>query len=58
MEREQTTLRLPSELKEELKRQAQERGDSFNETVVRYLNLGIEYESRRASIQTQKSRLS
>ena len=30
MIREQTTIRLPSELKEQLEKEAQRRGDSFN----------------------------
>ncbi|MEF9974121.1 MAG: Arc family DNA-binding protein [Clostridia bacterium] len=47
MGREQTTLRLPTELLEQIRRQAQERGDSFNETVIRYLLLGLEAESKR-----------
>lgn len=34
MEREQTTLRFPPELKEKLQREAQERGVSFNEYVL------------------------
>lgn len=37
-DREQTTLRLPSELLEELRRQAQERGMSFNDYVLLALN--------------------
>jgi hypothetical protein len=32
MEREQTTIRLPAGLKEQLQREADRRGDSFNET--------------------------
>lgn len=33
--REQTTIRLPAGLKEQLQREADRRGDSFNETVIR-----------------------
>ncbi len=55
MDREQTTLRLPVELMDKLRQQAQERGDSFNETVIRYLRLGFEFESRRSSPHSPKS---
>lgn len=34
MEKEQTTIRLPSELKEALMREAQEKGFSFNEYLL------------------------
>lgn len=34
MEREQTTIRLPAELKEQLQREADRRGISFNALVV------------------------
>lgn len=34
MEREQTTIRLPAELKEKLQQEAQERGISFNEYIM------------------------
>lgn len=41
--REQTTIRLPEELMEELKREAERRGYSFNQLVMimitEYLNL-------------------
>lgn len=47
MNREQTTLRLPPELLERLREQAQERGDSLNETIIRYIRLGLEVESDR-----------
>ena len=49
--REQTTLRLPGELLDMLRRQARERGDSLNETIIRLLRLGLEFESRREQIQ-------
>ena len=45
--REQITLRLPCKLLEALRQQAQKRGDSLNETIIRYLMLGREAESRR-----------
>lgn len=45
--REQITLRLPCKLLEALRQQAQKRGDSLNETIIRYLMLGMEAESRR-----------
>lgn len=35
MDRTQITIRLPAELKEELRQEAERRGDSFNETVIR-----------------------
>ena len=54
MAREQTTLRLPTEMLEELRRQAQKRGDSFNETVIRYIRLGLEAESARDQIRKRK----
>lgn len=38
MNREQTTLRLPGELMEMLRRQAQEMGMSFNDYVLLALN--------------------
>ena len=38
--REQTTLRLPSELKEELQREAQEKGMSFNDYVLWLIRRG------------------
>ena len=42
MEREQTTIRLPSELKEQLQREADKFGVSFNEIVIKLLNVGLE----------------
>ncbi len=38
--REQTTLRLPSELKEELQREAQRKGMSFNAYVLLLIDRG------------------
>lgn len=44
MEREQTTIRLPAELKEQLQQEADRRGDSFNETVIRIIRKGMEHQ--------------
>lgn len=41
VEREQITIRLPKELKEQLQREADKRGNSFNEVVVRLLEKQI-----------------
>ena len=38
MEREQTTIRLPSELKEQLQKEADKLGVSFNEMVMIIIN--------------------
>ena len=45
MERKQTTIRLPTELKEALDREADRRGDSFNETVIRLIRMGLALQS-------------
>lgn len=45
--REQISLRLPQALLEALRTKAQTRGDSLNETIIRYLMLGMESESHR-----------
>lgn len=42
MNRLQITIRLTGELKEKLQREADIRGDSFNETVVRIIRLGLQ----------------
>lgn len=42
MEREQTTIRLPAELKEQLQQKADRLGVSFNEIVIKLLNVGLE----------------
>lgn len=42
MERVQITIRLPAELKEKLQQEADHRGDSFNETVIRLLRKALE----------------
>lgn len=41
MEREQTTLRLPVELAEQLRRQAQEMGVSMNALMILALEAGL-----------------
>ncbi len=38
MEREQTTIRLPKELKEQIQRAADEEGISFNSFILKLLN--------------------
>lgn len=38
MEREQTTIRLPAELKEQIQQQADKLGISFNEFVMMAIN--------------------
>lgn len=45
--REQTTIRLPVELKEQLRQEADKRGDSFNETIIRLIRAGLEAQSCR-----------
>ena len=47
-ERVATTIRLPEALKEQLQREAEKRGDSFNETVIRLIRAGMEAQSGRA----------
>lgn len=44
MEREQTTIRLPVELKEQLQQEAERRGDSFNSTIIKFILLGLKHE--------------
>lgn len=43
-QREQTTIRLPAGLKEQLQREAQERGISFNEYVLWLIQKSLEVE--------------
>lgn len=38
MEREQTTIRLPAELKEQLQQEAEKFGISFNEIMMNAIN--------------------
>ena len=40
-EREQTTIRLPAELKEKLQREADRKGFSFNSIVIILLEKGL-----------------
>lgn len=42
MEREQTTIRLPTELKEQLQKEADKRNQSFNGLINLLLAKGIE----------------
>ncbi len=53
-EREQTTVRLPVDLKEEIQRQADEMGISFNAYVLNALNAvqNNQEKSRRVLLQT------
>lgn len=44
MNREQTTIRLPVELKAKLQQQADEMGASLNFVIIRYLRKGLEVE--------------
>lgn len=44
MEREQTTIRLPSELMELLRRQADREGQSLNAKIITILRKGLELE--------------
>lgn len=44
MEREQTTIRLPAELKEQLQREADKAGHSFNTEVIILLRKALEAE--------------
>lgn len=54
MDREQTTIRLPGELKAKLQREADSRGDSFNETVIRFLRQGLLQQSDHVMPQKRK----
>ena len=50
LEREQTTIRLPAELKEQLAREAQRRGYSLNEMFIVCLEKGLEVVSGRVPV--------
>lgn len=50
LEREQTTIRLPAELKEHLAKEAQRRGYSLNEMFIICLEKGLEAVSGRAPV--------
>ncbi len=52
MKWEQTTIRLPVKLKEQLQQEADRRGDSFNETVIRFIRLGLEFQSGHYSVHS------
>lgn len=41
MEREQTTIRLPKDLKEEIQRKADEEGQSFNSELIILIQKGL-----------------
>lgn len=41
MEREQTTIRLPAELKEKLQQEADKIGVSFNELIIKLIHEGL-----------------
>lgn len=41
MEREQITIRLTAELLEQLRKEAQKRGDSLNATIIRLIRFGM-----------------
>lgn len=47
MMRERTTLRLPAELADWLRQEAERRGDSYNGTIVRFILAGIRSEFPR-----------
>lgn len=42
MEREQTTIRLPAELKEKIQQEADRRGESFNGFIMIMINKALE----------------
>ena len=52
MERTQTTLRLPEELMEQLRAEAEKRGSSVNETIIRLIRKGLQGESDRAGARS------
>lgn len=56
--RTQTTMRLPDELLEQLKAEAQKRGDSINETIIRLLRLGFQAELSRIASHSSKQLVS
>ena len=53
-EREQTTIRLPVEMKEQLQREADEIGISFNELLILIINESIPRLSELGRAQIQK----
>lgn len=44
LEREQTTIRLPAKLKEQLAQEAKERGISFNAYVLILIDIGRQHQ--------------
>lgn len=42
-DREQITIRLPSELKEQLQKEADEIGVSLNELIIKLIRIGLEH---------------
>ncbi len=44
MNRQQTTIRLPAELREQVQKQADKEGQSFNAMVIILLRKGLELE--------------
>ena len=44
MEREQTTIRLPVELKKKLQQEADKRGISFNAIMILFLQKALEHQ--------------
>ncbi len=42
MEREQTTIRLPIDLKKKIQQEADKKGQSFNATVIIAIKKGLE----------------
>lgn len=50
--REQTTIRLPAELLDALRREAEGRGVSFNAMVIQLIRIGLEALTFRAPSQT------
>lgn len=49
--REQITLRLPTELLEATRQQAQQKGDSVNEMIVRFIRQGLGWEFPHSGLQ-------
>ena len=55
-DREQTTLRLPVELMEQLRRQAQQAGMSFNDYVLMALNRFADQQPESCHAPAQRTR--
>lgn len=56
MEREQTTIRLPKDLKEEIQKRADEEYQSFNTKAIILLRKGLEAELVHAEIRSDQRR--